>query len=286
MPMSFSGAMSLQRLKNGRTFMSVEFKEKARLINSTCVDLLTGYDRVYFGHEFCAHLMPTEKRITQLLDLYGNKQLTFVTSVMTDKSFADLRRLLELLIASDKKIEVVVNDFGVMRYIAREFSQFSIVCGRNLFTQLLNPDSYQKVKMASRGFGFIASSYKKEQKLFNISLYRLLRQYGIQRIELNDLDDVLRYAGELSEHNFKVSLYFPFSYLSITRYCYFALKHVGFKGHKIIACNKECVNKYAKIEKMFLSKRVYLSGNTLFVKDKRNPNVVKMHIDRLIENEV
>jgi hypothetical protein len=99
---------------------------------------LDRYSRVYFGTEFCERLLPDYSELSEIVRKVKEKgkALSFLTPPVTEDGINKTKRLLEVI---DKDDEVVVNDYGIIELINKEFKNPIIigrVIGRNILLTL------------------------------------------------------------------------------------------------------------------------------------------------------
>lgn len=95
-------------------------------------------DRLYFGSEFCEHLVPAPGALKRCLRLAREWRLavSLVTPLASDGCIRQLRRLLPLL---PKGSEVIANDWGVANVVRRDHPALKIVAGRLLCKMVKDP---------------------------------------------------------------------------------------------------------------------------------------------------
>jgi len=141
------------------------------------------YSRLYFGSEFCQHLIPTLEDMERAVSVANEQdwQLTFLTSYSTD---AFVEKTVELvahaLTFSPRGFEVVANDWGLLRRLRQDFAGDVVpVLGRGLNRMMRDPrvpdvgpehlagdappDTWQHSSMHSRGFRQLLSSLAVER---------------------------------------------------------------------------------------------------------------------------
>ena len=69
--------------------------------------------RIYFGNEFCEHLIPGIKETSQMLELCKERdiKLSYLTPYVTDFGIKRLLEIFEFLNSLGFKGEVIINDF-------------------------------------------------------------------------------------------------------------------------------------------------------------------------------
>ena len=176
------------------------------------------YGRLYFGSEFCQHLLPSIEDIEQASVLAAAQgwRLTLLTSYSTD-SFVE--QTIEVVGAALKAapvgLEVVVNDWGLLRRLGVEFdTQITRILGRGLNRMMRDPrvpdvgpehlggdalpDTWQQSSMHSRGF------------------ITLLESLGVSRIES---DVPLTGLAELPPSPLHTTLHAPWGMVASGRVC-------------------------------------------------------------------
>jgi len=92
--------------------------------------------RLYFGQEFCEHLIPSPEELRQAV--YFARQLgwafTYVTGYLTRDGITRTRANLDALVELEGE-EVVVNDRGLLSVLRRDYPSLTPVMGRLLVRQ-------------------------------------------------------------------------------------------------------------------------------------------------------
>jgi hypothetical protein len=185
--------------------------------------------RLHLGNEFCERLIPSPtilKRAVALADAAGHA-LTLATPSVPDAGLARLRRLFRLL---PDGAEVVVNDYGVLRLLAREFPALEPVAGRQLCKMIKDPrlPNEQWARLNPPGLG---------SPIFE----DILGRFGVRRAEL----DVPPFARptDLRAGGLALSVHAPFGYALRGRVC--RIGSLRFEGAAKFrpdqACAKECL---------------------------------------------
>ncbi|MFH1551652.1 MAG: hypothetical protein ABIC36_02125 [bacterium] len=234
--------------------------EKAIIINrlDDLKYLKKEYQRIYFGNEFCARLLPSKKDIDFLIKIIKKDKLSLslLTSEVGSSGLKKTTDIIDYL--AKKKIldEVIINDYGIFNYLRKKYPFCQIVFGRILSRSAI---------LGAIGF---------------------LRKNSIRRIEF---DNSIWSDTKLFKRRFllKFSYYYPYFVFFNTRYCPVAgIKENKSKNHGIIDCSKECL-KIGELEVLNLvfnkNKKAVLMGNTQFIKNKINlKKINKLNIDRLV----
>lgn len=93
---------------------------------------------LYFGSEFCEHLLPGRRTLHNGLELAREHQLQFalMTPVSSPGVIHELRQLLPLL---PPATEVIVNDWGIARLLRNSFPDLKPAAGRILCRMIKDP---------------------------------------------------------------------------------------------------------------------------------------------------
>ncbi len=260
---------------------------KVNIINKIIsYDDLQLTERIYVGNDFC-QLSLNEKEIIKLIDHYkGKKQITLLLPFLTNLGIEKLSDILKQSgIADNNTFEIVFNDWGTFYYLRKNYPKVKLVLGRLLTNQKKDPRILNVLKNKDTVVTDILNKqivYLPELPQSLIDLYhrhsvetpeliKFLTDNNVYRIELDNV--VWKIVSELPK-TIKVSLYYPYLLLSVTRYC--GLLHD--KYEKI--CNKDCVNDIQKLSNGF-----YLKGNALYHKNDVLPSKEDLesnNIDRIV----
>lgn len=255
--------------------------EQAILINS-----LEGLERIeekisrlYFGCEFCERLIPTVDMLRRALDVARERGLDFtlVTPFVTNAGIRALRPLFgHLLSGNGPHPEIVVNDWGALRVLNKEFSFRNMVLGRLLTKQKRDP----------RVLAFRGRVSARELRAFAETncdvpeLSRFLMESGVGRIELDNVaQGISREGGPL-----KASLYAPYVYLAAGRVCLAASCEKEKKSDRTIwPCQKECGPYALKLRHRMFGRDLFSRGSGLFFKNPAlQRDLSEWNIDRLV----
>jgi hypothetical protein len=185
--------------------------------------------RLYFGQEFCEHLVPSAEDLTQAY--YYCRQLgwefTYVTNCCTDEGLARQRESLAFLAEQDDAIEVVVNDWGLFRLMRREFPRLIPVLGRLLDKQKrlghytspkspppINRDGLEAPEDELRQAQLEAL---RDTAFANPEFRTELRELGFARIDLDIVPQGISLPQE--PDGLGASCYYPWGYLAGARNC-------------------------------------------------------------------
>lgn len=219
-------------------------------------DADTPIDRVYFGSEFCERLIPDKKCFQRVLAQIEqhNLALSLLTPMVSDKGMRQLTKILPLL---PEGAEVIVNDWGVLRLLQREFPRLTPVVGRLLCKMIKDPrlPSEQWARLYPHG---VQSG----------PFHNLLEKFGIDRLEM----DVPPFAEQKDFHSADraLSVYLPFGYSVKGRMC--KIGAVGLDSARKFGpghgCNKECLRYTGKTRRDSVQGKgdlhTFQLGNTLF----------------------
>lgn len=208
---------------------------------------------LYFGGEFCEHLLPTPEDLQRALAVAARHGLVPVltTAVANDELIDRLEQLLPMLPAD---AEVVANDWGVASFVADRFPSLQLVAGRQLAKMVKDP-RLPKVDLGR----IYPSGFTAGRQL------GLLRQFGIRRMEL-DLPPQAD-SNLFAATGMELSVHAPFAYVAKGRICKVgslaqALPLKFSPGGK---CNRECLGLVeAEKEHSRSAQRTFQRGTTMF----------------------
>lgn len=177
----------------------------------------SGWRRLYWGNEFCETLIPTAGEARRLAGLARERGLpwTLVTPYLSDEGLDRMQRLLEELPEDCLPAEAVVNDWGLLRWLRREFPPVSPVLGRLMNKMIRDPrvaphydrpGAPPEAMRALRGFSLLAADYGS-----------FLEEAGVGRVEVDNPPQGLEV--DFRELGFRGSLYLPFGFVTSGRLC-------------------------------------------------------------------
>ncbi len=169
-------------------------------------------NRIYIGSEFCFQLFPDKRLLEDCLNksIIENLEITIVLPFIREDqtlTLYDLLNFLDIWSTENKKIELVVNDWGTLHYINSNYSNFTLSFGR-----LLN----KTTKDTKTQFKWGTKKLKEKLKYNQISdskFVNYLNRLGIQRFEYDFF-----YALPSSLQNVS-SFHFPFFQTNTSLYC-------------------------------------------------------------------
>ena len=230
------------------------------------------FTRLYFGNEFCEELIPGADKLDAIIDfvIKRNADFTLVTPFVTNKGIRRLIPLLERvseLEFGDKKIEVVFNDWGVLRLLRREYKELVPVMGRMLNKMKRGPRLLAVIN-------FLPKDTVEYYQSVNLNVPEFVEFLKDNRIERVEFDNVLQDINfNFLSNGLNVSLYLPFAYVSTTRFCLSnscdipeKLDQVG-----IYPCKRECQRYTFLLQNPAMPVPLVRKGNTVFFKNEFPP---------------
>ncbi len=238
-----------------------------------------GFDRLYFGAEFCEIKIPgvEETAAASLTAADSGLGFTLVTPYVTDRGLTLLRDVF-LSLPADRSIEVVCNDYGTMLQLRQERPDLTPVLGRLLSGQ-------------KRGFGI--SSRKADAgpalaedwraSIFDSPILRkYLKDKGVGRVELDNLPQGM--TSDFTDSGLTASLYAPYGYVTTTRYCPFAFQDgrwLNIAGECGRVCRQGMIEETADI----FNRPVWVAGNAQFYENQdiqSDEELTKQGFDRIV----
>jgi len=233
------------------------------------------YARIYFGHEFCQNLIPTENDLIKVIDFVSKNKvgLTLVTGFVNDAGLKRLCRLFDVLSRLKPDSEIAVNDWGVFRMALSHKSK--IIIGRLLTKQRRGP---RILTLMSRLPDNAA------ERLRGLSLGPYLENFLLSRgVERLEIDNLLQGLTTANHSNFVFSLYFPYCYVTVTTLCPFCERDSLYKVDQRSGCAKGCQDRCVLLKHPSMPQSLYLKGNAIFLKNTGLPgDLYEKKINRII----
>ncbi len=238
------------------------------------------YTRLYFGNEFCQRLIPTAEDLDYVINFAKKNKigLSFVTPYVTDEGIGRLEPLLGLLNKKLPESEVVINDYGTLELMQENKFKLKPVLGRLLTKQKRGPRIINIMdKLPKPAIDHFRKS-NAEVPIFQ----EFLIKNGFERVELDNLLQGIE--DDFSKSKIKASLYYPYAYVTTTRFCLTSICDKKDAVPGIHPCKREC-QKYGpfKLTNKYMPVPLLLKGNTQFFENKKLPKDLKEKgIDRLV----
>lgn len=204
--LTLADAKQLTRLAGDGPLLPAELA--ALLGDDTARALLPGdcpVTHLYFGSEFCEHLLPGAGELGQALAVARRRamRLVLATPVANDALLDRLGELLPLLPAGS---ELLANDWGVASFARRRFPALRLIAGRQLSKTIKDPrlPGEQWARLYPAGF-------RGGRQL------AILHALAIERVEL----DVPPFAGPefFSVPGVALGVHAPYAYVAKGRLC-------------------------------------------------------------------
>ncbi len=258
--------------------------ENAVLISpSDDLETALGYDRLYFGVEFCEIKIPAADEVKRAAAFAAANELRFtlVTPYVTDAGLAAVERALAALPAGES-VEVVANDFGTLRRLLKSYPKVRPVMGRLLVKQ-------------KRGFGIStrrqdASPALVEQWRFSGADNEATRDYletqGINRVDMDNPAQGI--ASDFSGSGIAASVYTPYVFVTTTRYCPWAYDGKSWPNMRG-RCGRPCLRGMIEEAGDLFDRTIFISGNAQFYLNDELPSekeLLDRGINRLVHEPV
>jgi hypothetical protein len=231
--------------------------------------IVKDYDFIYLGSEFCENLLDLDciKPIKKL-NIWG-KRICFLTPIVTDKGIKLIDFLLKEIskIKFKNRLEISVNDFGVLNLIYRKYKgRFTINIGRHL----------------SRNFFTI----KKDMiEISTVEGINFLNSLNIKRFEISNFSKMPSIDYKRKKNKFKLTMFYPYTHVSTTRMCMLGMPDIRHEDSiDGINCNKECLICDYKVKNQKIKEELIVKGNSVFVRYENNfiMDRVKLNVDRIV----
>lgn len=232
---------------------------------------LEGYDRFYFGAEFCSWAMPGKREILRARQLarHAGVAFTLMTPVLREETVAELADLFAMLAEDWQPTdEILISDFGTLEPAGLHLPQATIILGRALSGQKRGP------RIEGLSLSEEAVAYFQGGSWYGKEAVRLLAEIGIARIELDNLlQGVAPLPGDV-----KGSLHVPWLLVTSSRNCPY---HRDKSGRR---CSVGCGEGF-RLTTPQTPHPLLQAGNSQFIENRRLPeNLAQLGVDRLVEH--
>ncbi|MCL5035546.1 MAG: hypothetical protein M1269_00375 [Chloroflexi bacterium] len=235
-----------------------------------------GFDRVYFGEEFCEDLMPSFRQARSVYYAAQEKNLgfTLLTPLCSDKG---IKKSLDILLRlSDEGIkgEVVLSDWGLLDEVTlthRKKISFEPVLGRALTRQKSGPRLIllSEVQPAAVETG-------KRVPLGAGAFMDFLKERGVSRLEV---DNPLHGLDIRLPDGFHGSVYYPWVYVSLSRIC--PVFETVSQGKK--RCKRDCIQLPVRLTHPDMPVPLAAFGRTVFYENPGPvPSLDMPGLDRVV----
>lgn len=241
--------------------------------------------RIYIGNEFCHNLFPELNILINILDKAEAENLevtlcfTYMRDCYIEKTEQIIDEVHEWCIRNNKKIEIIINDWGMLKLLKDKKDVFTLSLGVLLNKRKKDPRYMYKK-------GYVENKEMMSQNNLNIELFRrFLKENGIQRYEYENCG----YRVSIAEG--KHSLHMPFYVTNTSQYCtlYAMCTNLDRGKQKLVkSCPKYCreyVFAYPKHLKMVGKYNSLFAFDDTLMKDfQLLEYYLKSGIDRIVLN--
>ncbi len=232
---------------------------------------LSGFNRLYFGAEFCSWAMPSSREILTARDLAHSSGVgfTLMTPVLREETLGELALLFGLL-ADDwqNEDELLISDLGALEPASQYLPQVQIILGRALSGQKRGPRIEGLTLTAE------ALEYFRQGSWYGQEARQLLAENGIGRVEL---DNLLQGISPLPE-GVMGSLHHPWLMVTSSRNCPY---HQDKSARR---CTVGCGDAF-RLSTSQTPHPLLQAGNSQFIENSELPvNLASLGIDRLVEH--
>ena len=240
---------------------------------------IIGYDYVYYGSEFCIKKLALLSRLDEVIDYCGkfDKTLCYLTPFVPEANYTFILSLIEKLARSAIKIEIIVNDYGLLNTLHEIYKdRFALSYGRLLNRKKKSPT----IMNIFNKFNKDSQEALRTNAINNVYSYKILESFGIKNLIYENV-----YQGNYfdSECIFDRQLMFPNVQISTSRKCLGTCLHsdMPFVNE---SCDRSCNKKRYKLYNDSIKQEVILCGNTIMYKNEEIPMDLELY-SRIIINE-
>ncbi len=221
--------------------------------------------RIYFGSEFCDKLIPDLKAVMKAYNFAQkyNIAFTLLTALVPDSGLDKLKILFDYLNNEAHGAEIVVNDFGVLSVLHREYKKLVPVAGRLLGKMTNDPRIKDKITILKKVPLELGTLKFIRNSAFSVPAFQqFLNNNGVNRGEFDTVYQGIDYD---IEDRLTFSIHMPYNYITSGRYCFIgALQQPDIHRFAINApCQEECVRYVVKLCKEAMEDEIYNRGKVV-----------------------
>lgn len=171
------------------------------------------FNRIYIGNEFCPINFPKKEQLIKILELsvYESFEVTVCLSYIREEKLSEVTELLQYLNEwskiNDKKVEIVVNDWGVLSVLSKKNFNITPIIGR-----LLNKRRKDSIHRGDL-YNVDIKEYYSENNYNANHFIDFLSNFNVHRFEFESCYQDIKIPK--GNH----SLHFPFYQLNTSQYC-------------------------------------------------------------------
>jgi len=221
-------------------------KQKEQLFYSD-KPLLQMIKGVYFGNSSCEHLISSIKEIATAYHICKKRHLNFVyvLAPLSAFSFAYAREILEFL--DEKRVSVVVNDFGALQ-LARQYKDITLILGlnftktiKNAFIDTITPTDTSNEQLKNQKELASHTEFEKED------VREFYKTLGVGRFSVENLKFSLDFLNQ--KPKMQLDFYYPYIMISNSKACDIAGLYQDYQNYFVSEnCAKYCQNSALEFE--------------------------------------
>ncbi|WP_297428044.1 hypothetical protein [Clostridium sp.] len=241
--------------------------------------------RIYIGNEFCHNLFPEVKLLLNMMQKAQEEGIeitlcfTYMRDEYIEKTKGVLHKVYNWCRKNNRSIEIVVNDFGMLKLVEDKTDYFKLSLGILLNKRKKDPRYIYKK-------GFMENKKLVGENILNSSIFnRFLKECKIKRYEYENCGYKISIAKGCH------SMHIPFYQTNTSQYCpLYAMCTTMDRGNQklVVNCPKYCgdyVFSYPKHLKMVgRYNSLFAFDDTLLRNFKELENYINSGIDRIVLN--
>jgi len=173
----------------------------------------TKINRLYIGNEFCLNLFPEENILQNCLDKANDEDLlvTIVLPYIREDSVGKVEKIISLLhnwqLKRSKSLEVLINDWGLLYFLKKNYPEFQLLWGRLINKKLKDP------KLKWKWGKELFKDKLAENSINTEYFWSLLQRWDVKRFEFD--------AFNKRPHGFEgqLSFHWPYYQTNTSLYC-------------------------------------------------------------------
>ncbi len=209
-----------------------DYSDYKRAVNSRI-------DCIGIGDEGCLYRMPDVKSLKEIIEAAIKKNIRprLVTPRVAQRGLKKVINMMEMLSHYDGRIDIIVNDLGVLELCREMVPDTDIYFGRQIARSIFDCPWYDFILKGEKQNiidDLSRHSYDQQAK------YKLLKTLRVKGIEINFASEITVSLKRITANGFNISIHLESNLLTAGRECVTA-RHLGLRP---MECSAQCKREY------------------------------------------
>lgn len=211
-----------------------------RLTNHNEIDkaIEANIDCVGIGDEGCIYRIPKDNELRKILEKAIKKNIRprIVTPRVAHREFEIISHIIRVISEYGEKVDVIVNDIGVLALCNEIETGMGIYFGRQIVRSIFDCPWYDlilKGENESVKNEFSRHGFDHKEK------FNLMKRFRVRGIEVNNISEITSSINRIASNEISVGIHLGRSLLAVGRDC-ITSRHIGLKPEECAGlCGKE-----------------------------------------------